>query len=201
MESLPKSQIIFPEMEKSTLKYIWNLKGPHIAKQSRKREQIWCPTFLNFKIQQKRASLVAQSVKNLPPKPEAPVQFLGQKDPLEKEMATHSSVLAWKIAWAEEPGRLQFMGSQRVGHDWTTEHKHWGRWHRPKNDRISQRGRGIIFPVLGATHRFPSGYATVSSRPWLGGEGAAPGPGVARVFLQFQFCYLQCLNLKQIFRY
>ena len=45
------------------------------------------------------------------------VRSLGQKDPLEKEVATHSSVLAWKIAWAEEPGRLQFMGSQRVGHD------------------------------------------------------------------------------------
>ena len=42
---------------------------------------------------------------------------LGQKDPLEKEMATHSSTLAWKIPWTEEPGRLQFMGSQRVGHD------------------------------------------------------------------------------------
>ena len=46
------------------------------------------------------------------------VQSLGQEDPLEKEMATHSSTLAWKIPWMEEPGRLQSMGSQRVGHDW-----------------------------------------------------------------------------------
>ena len=46
-----------------------------------------------------------------------PVQSLGQEDPLEKAMATHSSTLAWKIPWTEEPGRLQSMGSQRVGHD------------------------------------------------------------------------------------
>ena len=52
-------------------------------------------------------SLVALSVKNLPAMQETWVQFLGQKDPLEKEMATHSSVLAWAILWTEEPGRLQ----------------------------------------------------------------------------------------------
>ena len=49
------------------------------------------------------------------------VQFLGQEDPLEKEMATHTSVLAWKIPWTEEPGGLQFMGLQRVGHDLATK--------------------------------------------------------------------------------
>ena len=48
------------------------------------------------------------------------VWSLGREDPLEKEMATHSSTLAWKIPWMEEPGGLQFMGSQRVGHDWAT---------------------------------------------------------------------------------
>ena len=64
-----------------------------------------------------RASLVAQSVKHLPAKQETGVQSLGQEDPLEKELATHSSILAWKIPWTEEPGRLQSMGSQRVGHD------------------------------------------------------------------------------------
>ena len=52
-------------------------------------------------------SLVALSVKNLPAMQETWVQFLGQEDPLEKEMATHSSVLAWAILWTEEPGRLQ----------------------------------------------------------------------------------------------
>ena len=50
------------------------------------------------------------------------MRSLGQEDPLEKEMATQSSVLAWKILWTVEPGRLQSMGSQRVGHDCATEH-------------------------------------------------------------------------------
>ena len=48
------------------------------------------------------------------------VQSLGQEDPLEKEMATHSSILAWKVSWIEEPGRLQSMGLQRIRHDWET---------------------------------------------------------------------------------
>ena len=56
-------------------------------------------------------------VKNLPAMQEAQVQSLGQEDPLEKEMATQSSTLAWKIPWMEELGRLQSMGSQRAGHD------------------------------------------------------------------------------------
>ena len=51
---------------------------------------------------------------------ETRVQSLGQEDPLEKEMATHSSILAWRIPWTEEPGGLQSTGSQRVGHDWAT---------------------------------------------------------------------------------
>ena len=62
-------------------------------------------------------SLVAQSVKRLPTMQETQVQSLGWEDLLEKEMATYSSILAWKIPWTEEPGRLQSMGSQRVGHD------------------------------------------------------------------------------------
>ena len=60
---------------------------------------------------------VAQSVKSLPAMQETQVQFLGWEDPLEKEMATHSSSLVWRIPPSEEPGRLQSMGSQRVGHD------------------------------------------------------------------------------------
>ena len=64
-----------------------------------------------------RASLVAQMVKNLPAMQEAWVRSLGQEDPLEKGMATHSSILAWSIPWIEEPSGLQSMGSQRVGHD------------------------------------------------------------------------------------
>ena len=67
-----------------------------------------------------RASLVAQMVRHLPAMQETWVRFLGQEDPLEKEMAIHSSTLAWKIPWMEEPDRLQSMGSQRVRHDWAT---------------------------------------------------------------------------------
>ena len=66
------------------------------------------------------ASLVAQLVKNLPAVQETQVQSLGWEDPLEKEMAPHSSFLAWKISWTEEPGGLQSMGSQRVRHNWVT---------------------------------------------------------------------------------
>ena len=64
-----------------------------------------------------RASLVAQRLKHLPAMRETWVQSLGQEDPLEKEMATHSNILAWRIPWTEEPGGLQSTGSQRVGHD------------------------------------------------------------------------------------
>ena len=64
-----------------------------------------------------RASLVAQMVKNLPAMQEIQDQSQGQEDPLEKGMATHSSVLAWRFPWTEEPGRLQSMGLRRVRHD------------------------------------------------------------------------------------
>ena len=60
---------------------------------------------------------MAQTVKHLPKMWEAGVRSLDREDPLEKEMATHSSTSAWKIPWTEECGRLQSMGSQRVGHD------------------------------------------------------------------------------------
>ena len=63
------------------------------------------------------ASLVTQTVKNLPAMEETWVQYLGWENPLEKEVATYSSILAWRIPWTEELGRLQSMGSQRVGHD------------------------------------------------------------------------------------
>ena len=65
-------------------------------------------------------SLVAQMVKRLPTVRETRVQSLGWEDRLEKEMATHSSILAWKIPWTKEPGRLESVGSQRVRHDWAT---------------------------------------------------------------------------------
>ena len=68
-----------------------------------------------------RASLVAQTVKRLPAVRETRVQFLGREDPLEKEMATQSGMLAWRIPWTENPSRLQSMESQSVGRDLVTK--------------------------------------------------------------------------------
>ena len=72
---------------------------------------------LDFTLIKTRASLVAQMVKNLPAMQETQVRSLSQEDTLEKGMATHSSILAWRIQRIGEPGRLQSMGSQRVRHD------------------------------------------------------------------------------------
>ena len=66
---------------------------------------------------------MAQPVRSLPAMQETQVWSLGWEDPLEKEMATHSSILAWKIPWTEEPGGLQSKGLQRVKHDWVTGHQ------------------------------------------------------------------------------
>ena len=70
-----------------------------------------------FKDDKGWASLVVQTIKNLSAMHETWVRSLGQEDPLEKGIATHSSILAWKIPWTEEPGRLQSIRSQRVGRD------------------------------------------------------------------------------------
>ena len=74
----------------------------------------------NLSSPKREGSLVAQTIKQLPVMRETWVQSLSWEDPLEKEMATHCSILAWKIPWMEEPGRLQFTGPQRVRHDWAT---------------------------------------------------------------------------------
>ena len=82
---------------------------------------LWSSLWLNHRSSLNLwVSLVAQSVKGLPTMQETQVQSLGQENPLEKEMATHSSTLAWKIPWTEEPHRLQCMGLQRVWHNWVT---------------------------------------------------------------------------------
>ena len=72
-------------------------------------------------IDAEQASLEAQMVKNLSAMQETCIPSLGWEYFLEKEMATHSSILAWESPWAEEPGGLQVLGSQRVGHDWVTK--------------------------------------------------------------------------------
>ena len=80
------------------------------------------------------ASLVAQRLKRLPGMQETRVLSLGREDPSEKEMATHSSTLAWRIPWREEPGRLQSMGSQRVGHNWATSLSNYGAGNEDNGD-------------------------------------------------------------------
>ena len=75
-----------------------------------------CGTLCHCSFDFSWGSLVAQLVKNLPTMRKAWVRSLGWEDPLEKGKATHSSTLAWRIPWTEEPGGLQFTGSQRVGH-------------------------------------------------------------------------------------
>ena len=77
------------------------------------------------------SSLVTQMVKNLSAMQETPVWSLGREDPLEKKMATHSSILVWRIPWTEDPGGLQLMGSQRVGHDWATNTFTSSDWKHP----------------------------------------------------------------------
>ena len=79
--------------------------------------QLMCVLLALFTINLSGASLLAQTVKTLPAMQETPVQSLGWEDPLEKGTATHPSILAWRISWTEEPGGLQSMRSQRVGHD------------------------------------------------------------------------------------
>ena len=81
--------------------------------------------YSNLIVPQTRASFIAQWVKNLPALQETWVWFLGQEDPPEKEMTIHSSILAWKISWTEEPGRLQSLGSQRVRHNLAIKQLEW----------------------------------------------------------------------------
>ena len=88
-----------------------SIQGQTAHDVSNSPKAFWCPLLL---------PVGGSRVKNLPPvqkKQETRVPFLGREDPLEEEMATHSCILAWKIPWTEETGRLQIMGSQRVGHD------------------------------------------------------------------------------------
>ena len=108
---------------------------------------VWCSYSLRS-ILRHRASLVAQMVKHLPAMQETPVGSLGWEGPLEKEMATHSSTLAWKIPWTEEPGRLQSKSSQRVRHDWMTA-------------LYTQLQIAFFFPLLSSFEWYCSCYSAV----------------------------------------
>ena len=92
--------------------------SPQLAKKKKKNPNSLSSvtdSVQTFTMHHMGTSLGAQMVKHLPTMRETGIQSLGREDLLEKEMATYSSILAWKISWTEEPDRLQFMGSQRVG--------------------------------------------------------------------------------------
>ena len=95
--------------------------------------------------------------KHLPAMRETWVLFLGREDPLEKEMAIHSSTLAWKIPWKEEPDRLQSMGSQRVGHDWATSlslHYLGAKW--PWTSYLTYQCLGFLLCKMNVARRVPN---------------------------------------------
>ena len=102
------------------------------------------------------ARLTNLRLKRLPAMRETWVQSLDQEDPLEKEMATHSSILAWRIPWTEEPSGLQSMGSQRVRHDWATSIQfnsiHMLVWARLacESPGVFGRGMGQLWPAAGS---------------------------------------------------
>jgi len=115
--------VFFTELEQTFLKFIWNhthTKKTWISKTTLRKNKAGGIMPLHFKCYYKKSPLVAQTVKRLPTMQETWVWSLGWEDPLEKEMANCSRTLAWKTPWTEEPGRLQSMRSQRVGHDWAT---------------------------------------------------------------------------------
>ena len=97
----------------------------------------WIRRFTNWISHSCKASLVAQMVMNLPAVQRSQVLSLGQEDPLEKGMATHSNILAWRIPWTEETGGLQSTGPQRVRHNWETS---------LYNTLLSGRGSSTSFP-------------------------------------------------------
>ena len=101
-------------MDSMATDFLKNTKSVTIVYET--RESSW-PACLTPESAWEAFPLVTQVVKSLPAMRETWVQSLGQEDPLEKEIATHSSILVWKIPWIEEPGRLQSMGLQRVAHN------------------------------------------------------------------------------------
>ena len=114
------------------------------------------------------ASLVAQLVKNPPAMRQTWVRSLGWDDPLEEGMATHASILAWKIPWTEEPSRLRSMGSQRVRHDWVTkhstaQHKHSKGFLGGSDGKESAHNAGDWGLIPGSEDTLEKGMATHSS--------------------------------------
>ena len=122
---------------------------------------LWSKIKLKYLLWSKMAFLVAQKVKSPPAVQETRVWSLGQEDPLNKEMATDSSILAWKIPWTEKPGRLQSMGSQRVRHNWATKHTHT--YQGTKRLHRTTKGATVL-----------KGGIETSAWTWAGWPGAEP---------------------------
>ena len=98
----------------------WRAMVCRVAKSWTRLKQLSTQGMLISCFRYSLSSLVAQTVKHLSTMRETRVRSLDWEDPLEKELAIHSGTIAWKIPWTEEPRRLQYMGSQRIGHDWAT---------------------------------------------------------------------------------
>ena len=127
-------------------------------------------------------SLVAQTVKSPPAMQETWVQSLGREDPLEKGMTTHSSILAWRIPWTEEPGEVQSLASQRVRHDWKTNPSWKWRGSPGKRIPIAEGNSSRLYGTCG------SSKMTLRTHP-------LPGPW------NLEICYLEICHGKGLFRW
>ena len=135
-------------------------------------------------------SLVAQRVKRLPAMQETWVWSLGQEDPLEKEMATHSSILAWKIPWTEKLGRPQSMGSQRVGHDWATSLSLYKQKNKVVKLEVMVPGENWM-NLPGSAENQVLSPAGRSHRVWCA-KGGAAWPGTRLVMFSIKWKKLVC---------
>ena len=150
--------------------------------------------------------MVAQRLKCLPAMRETWVRTLGREDPLEKEMATHSSILAWRIPWMEEPGGLQSTGSQRVGHDRATaiaiqrEPTTWSKYDNPGFNfshlcQGSDLSKFIYFSLIDINDIFGGIKDSLKITVWIKNSSFCMFE-LSEVFLLLTFAYINCYYLS-----
>ena len=150
--------------------------------------------------------MVAQRLKCLPALRETWVRTLGREDPLEKEMATHSSILAWRISWMEEPGGLQSTGSQRVGHDWATataiqrEPTTWSKYDNSGFNFFhlcqgSDLSKFIYFSLIDLNDIFGGIKDSLKIKVWIKNSSYCMFE-LSEVFLLLTFAYINCYYLS-----